>query len=97
MLELLKRTFESRDPSLWKDLYIALIRLLLEYVVQTWNLHLIGDIEKLELMQIRALKIPDGFKNLSFSERLHRLNLTLLKDRRIRGDRIEMFKLQKNL
>ena len=25
MLGLLKRTFESRDSSLWKDLYVALI------------------------------------------------------------------------
>ena len=72
----LKRTFESRDPSLWKDLYAALIRPHLEYAVQTWNPHLIGDIEKHELVQRRTLKIPEGFENLSYNERLGRLNLT---------------------
>ena len=51
--------------------------------------------EKLELVQSDALKIKEGFKNLSYSERLRRLNLTSLKDRRIRGDLFEMFKLQK--
>ena len=97
MLGLLKRTFESRDPLLWKDFYVAVIRPHLEYAVQTWNPHLIGDIEKLELVQRRALKIPDGFENLSYGERLRRLNLTSLKDRRIREDLIEMFKVQKGL
>ena len=59
--------------------------------------HLIGDIEKLELVQIRALKIPEGFENLRYSERLSRLNLTSLKDRRAREDLIDMFKVQKGL
>ena len=35
MLGLLKRTFESRYPSLWKDLNVALVRPHLEYAVQT--------------------------------------------------------------
>ena len=65
-------------------MYVALIRPHLEYAVQTWNPHLIGDIEKLELVQRRALKIPEGFESLSYSEGLRRLNLTSLKDRRTR-------------
>ena len=73
MLGLLRRTFESRDSSLWKDLYLALIRPHLEYAVQTWNPHLIGDIEKLELVQRRDLKIPECFESLRYSERLLRL------------------------
>ena len=32
-LDMLKRTFESRDPGLWKDLYVSLVRPYLEYVV----------------------------------------------------------------
>ena len=83
MLGLLKRTFESRDPLLWKDLYVTLIRSHLVYAVQTWNSHLVGDIEKLELVQIRALKSQKISKNLSYSGRLCRLNSTSLKDRRI--------------
>ena len=44
-----------------------------------------------------ALKIPECFESLSYSERLRRLNLISLKDRRTRGDMIEMFKVQKGL
>ena len=32
-LGMLKRTFESREPGLWKDLYVSLVRPYLEYVV----------------------------------------------------------------
>ena len=73
---LITRTFENRDPLLWKDLYVALIRPHLEYAVQTWNPHLIRDIEKIGQVQRWALKIPEGFENLSYSERHRRLNLT---------------------
>ena len=58
---------------------------------------LIGDIDKLELVQRRTLKIPEGFEDLSYSERLGRLNLTSLKDRQLRGDLIEMFKVKRGL
>ena len=50
-------------------MYVALIRP-----------HLIGDIEKFELAQRRALIITEGFENPSYSDRLIRLNLTSLKD-----------------
>ena len=67
------------------------------YAVQNWNPHMIGHIEKLELVQRRALKITEGFESLSYNERLRRLNLTSLKDRRTKGGLIEMFKVQKGL
>ena len=40
MLGMLKKTFESRDPKLWKELYVSLVRPHLEYAVQAWNPHL---------------------------------------------------------
>ena len=40
ILGMLKRTFDSRDPELWKDLYVSLLRTHLEYAVQAWNPHL---------------------------------------------------------
>ena len=51
ILGMLKRTFESRDPELWKDLYVSLVRPHLEYAVQAWNPHLQGDIERIERVQ----------------------------------------------
>ena len=35
----------------------------------------------------------NGFGNLSFEERLKRTNITSLKDRRVRGDLIEIYKV----
>ena len=49
---MLKRTFESREPGLWKDPYVSLLRPHLEYAVQAWNPHLQGDIEKIERILI---------------------------------------------
>ena len=36
-LGMLKRTFESWEPGLWKNLYVSLVRLHLENAVQAWN------------------------------------------------------------
>ena len=47
---MLKRTFESREPKLWKDLYVSLLRPHLEYAGQAWNLYkfrLRGDLIEL--------------------------------------------------
>ena len=93
MLDMLKRTFESRDPGLWKDLYVSLVRPHLEYVVQVWNPHLQGDIDKIERVQRRATRIPFGFAKLQYEERLKRFCLTMLNDRRLRSDLIEMYQM----
>ena len=90
---MLKRTFESRQSKLWKDLFVSLVRPHLEYDVQTWNPHLQGDIEKIERVRRRATRIPTGFEKLEYEQRLKRLNLTTLKERRLRDDLIEMYKV----
>ena len=36
-LSMLKRKFYSRDPRLWRNLYISLVRPHLKYIVQAWN------------------------------------------------------------
>ena len=41
-LGMLKRTIESREPGLWKDLYVSLVRPHLEYAVQ--NRRMRGDL-----------------------------------------------------
>ena len=92
-LGMLKRTFESRDPGLWKDLNVSLVRPHLEYAVQAWNLHLHGDIDKIERVQRRVTRIPTGFEKLEYEDRLKRLSLTTLQDRRMRGDLIETYKV----
>ena len=47
-LSMLKRTFESRNLELWKELYVSLVRSHLEYDAQVRNPHLKGNMDKIE-------------------------------------------------
>ena len=94
---MLKRTFVSRDTDLWKILYTSMIRPHLEYAVQVRNLRLIGDIEKIEKVQRKATKTLKKLSKLIHDQRLAELGLTSLKDKRMRGDLIQMFKIMKRL
>ena len=52
-----------------------------------------GDIDKVERVQRRATRVPTGFEKFEYEDRLKKLSMTTLKDRRIRGDLIEMYKV----
>ena len=49
------------------------------------------------LVQKRATRLIIKDRNLSYSERLNRLNITTLETRRLRGDLIQVFKIFKGL
>ena len=49
----------------------------------------------LKKVQHRATKLVFGVEKLTYEERLNRLGLTTLEDRRLRGDLIEVFKIIK--
>ena len=51
------------------------------------------DIECWEKVQRSATKMVHGLRHLSYEQRLRHLELTTLKERRIRGDLIETFKI----
>ena len=53
-------------------------------------------IDKIERVQRRASRIPSGFEKLKYEERFKRLISTTLKDKRLRGDLIEMYKVMSN-
>ena len=74
-----------------------MIRPHLEYAVQVWNQRLIGDIERFEIVQRRATKTPTELSKLSYDQRLAELVLTSLKDRRVRGDLIQVFKINEGI
>ena len=90
---LIRRGFDCLDKEMFMNLYPVMIRPLLEYCVQVWSPHKQGDIDLLERVQRRATKIVPALKNLPYEERLRRLNLTKLEERRVRGDMIETYKL----
>ena len=60
-----------------------------------WNPFLSKDKESLELVQRRATKRAPGLRNLNYEQRLEKLNLMTLEERRIRGDLIQQYKIVK--
>ncbi len=83
----------ERDVDGFRILYNCYVRPHLEYCVQAWSPHLKRDMECLEKVQRRATKIVKGFGKISYKERLVRLKLYSLEERRTRGDLIETYKL----
>ena len=69
-LGLIKRTLSSRDVDIVVGLYKSLVRPNLEYCMSVWRPHYRKDIDLLEGVQRRALKIIDGFNVLSYEDRL---------------------------
>lgn len=92
MLYLITKSFYRPTPDLMLKLYTAYIRPHLEFSVGVWSPFLQGDIKLLESIQRRATRLPTAFKNVSYNERLQRLGIPSLENRRRRGDLINMFR-----
>jgi hypothetical protein len=95
VLGMIKRNiaFKSKDNIV--RLYKSLVRPRLEYCVQAWSPYLRKDIDKLERVQRRATKLIEGYSQLSYEDRLSKTGLISLKQRRVRGDLIQVFKMIK--
>ena len=97
VLGMFKKTFKSRGLSLWKSLYTTYIRPHLEFSIQAWSPYQAGDILTLERIQRRATKTITAIAKLPYTERLKRLKLTSLEERRERGDLIQLFKFSRGI
>jgi ribonuclease P/MRP protein subunit RPP40 len=95
MLGMIKRNIKFKSKSVIVKLYKSLVRPRLEYCIQAWSPHLRKDIDMIERVQRRATKMIEGFRDLSYEERLERTGLISLEKRRVRGDLIQVFKFIK--
>ena len=91
------RNVVSRKEEVLIPLYKVFVRPHLEYAVQVWaptarhgNWGVIMDIED---CQRQFTRIIEGIGLLPYRQRLQRLRLTTLLERRMRGDLIETFKI----
>ena len=88
----IRRSFTYLNPKLLRQLYVTFVRPILEYAQVVWSPKLRKYIDLIEKVQRGATKLIEGFKNLSYQERLRRLNLTSLEYRRTANDMIEIYK-----
>ena len=83
------------------NIYKSLVRPNLEYCVQLWNpIPKNGNwalIMELESVQRKYTRFVDGIGLLPYKDRLKKLRITTLIERRARGDIIELFKIFRGL
>ena len=92
VLTQLRRATTLRDSRTFPKLYQAYVRPLLETAAPVWNPTKKESIYTLEKVQKRALRMISDLGSLHYDERLEKLGMQSLEDRRRRGDLIQCFK-----
>ena len=93
ILGLIRRTITYKEKQLIVPHYKAIVRPHLDYCIQAWRPYRKNDIDKLERIQRRATKMIPELRDLSYESPLLQCGLTTLETRRLRGDKIEVFKI----
>jgi len=83
---IIHRCFVSRNADLLVRAFITYVCPLLEYNSVTWSHHLKHDIERLEKVQRRFTKRLHDFSSLPYDERLKKLNVDSLEQRKLYFD-----------
>ena len=93
ILGLINRTIEYRDTGILLRLYKSLVRPHLEYCVPVWAPHYLKDKALIESIQRRFTRMIPSIRKFSYEDRLIKLGLWSLEDRRIRADLVEVYKM----
>ena len=93
ILGTIRRTYTDKSMKIIKNLYITLVRPIIENCQQAWCPHLQKDIDNLESVQRRATKMITGISKVPYYLRLRKCGLLSLQDRRKRADILDVFKI----
>ena len=92
-LRLLRMAFCNITSRNFNLLYVTYVRPHLDYCLQAVGPHMLQDLRRLEGVQRRATKLARDIRDLPYQERLSRLGLLSIRDRMLRGDLIEVYKI----
>jgi Reverse transcriptase (RNA-dependent DNA polymerase)/Endonuclease-reverse transcriptase len=87
------RSFRYRDKHIFKALYLRYVRPHLEFASPAWSPWLAKDIQVLENVQKRAVRMISGLKSDSYEAKLKELGMQSLQARRVESDLVLMYKV----
>ena len=93
----IRLAFSYLDENMIKKIMTTLIRPQLEYAAVIWSPYMKKHVKKLERIQRLGTRMIPGYKEVSYEERLRKLDLPTLEERRERGDMITMYKIVNRL
>ena len=96
LLRYIRVAFTYLDEDMVRKILVSLISPKLEYAAVLWSPST-KNIKKLERIQRAATKLAPTLSDLSYEERLERLRLPTLEQRRERGDLLAIYRNMKNM
>ena len=96
-LSQLQRSFHFRRKKDVVPLYKTFVRPKLEFGVAAWSPWTEADVKEMEKVQERLIRMLSDVRGENYEEKLKDAGLTTLKERRERGDVIEVFKVMRQI